>query len=226
MGRFRYRELGGSHAFHAKVTHAPRPRRERRRPRREGLGVVTPQTTALWRDLLAPDGTPAALPYQVEYVRAAVQQETGLRPSLRGLTMGQAQKILAALNVDSRPLWHSGRDSWVMNVLAICGKWLAFSMLFIIILGLGRADGVPIVLLILAGFGLSAMRRQRRQAFEDRHYRAVPPRGSVPTMPPGRRGSHDGGVEPRRAASPEMPPAPDNPYDVETYLKRLDDEGH
>lgn len=215
MARFRYREPGGSHAFHSKATHAPHPRRDRRQPHRAGLGVVTPQTTAAWRDLLAPDGTPAALPFQIEYVRAAVLQETGLRPSLRGLTIGQAQRILAALNVDSRPLWHSGRDSWVMNVLAICGKWLAFTMLFIVILGLGRADGVPIVLLILAGFGFSAMRRQRRQSFEDRYYRAVRPAGRA----------HDGGSEPQHSSSPDVPRAVSNPYDVETYLKRLDDEG-
>lgn len=214
MARFRYREPASSNAFHAKVTHARRPRRERRPARRAGLGVVTPQTTAAWRDLLAPDGTPAALPYQVDYVRSAVQQETGLRPSLRGLTIGQAQKILTALNVDPRPLWHSGRDSWAMNVLAICGKWLAFTVLFIVILGLGRADGIPIVLLILAGFGFSAMRRQRRQSFEDRYYRAVP---TQPTR-------HDGGAEPQRPSSRDAPPAPGNPYDVDTYLRRLDDE--
>jgi hypothetical protein len=222
VARFRYREPEGSNAFHAKVTHARQPRRDRRPPRRAGLGVVTPQTTAAWRDLLTPDGTPDALPYQVEYVRAAVQQETGLRPSLRGLTIGQAQRILAALNVDSRPLWHSGRDSWAMNVLAICGKWLAFVMLFIVILGLGRADGVPIVLLIMAGFGLSAMRRQRRQMFEDRHYRAIP----APRSP----AAHDGGRAAKRSSSPQAPPAVGNPYDlgnpydVDTYLRRLDDE--
>jgi hypothetical protein len=214
VARFRYREPASSNAFRAKVAHARHPRRERRPARRAGLGVVTPQTTAAWRDLLAPDGTPAALPYQIEYVRAAVQQETGLRPSLRGLTIGQAQKILTALNVDSRPLWHSGRDSWAMNVLAICGKWLAFTMLFIVILGLGRADGVPIVLLILAGFGFSAMRRQRRQSFEDRYYRAVPPQST----------RYDDGGDPKHSSPPDAPPAPGNPYDIDTYLRRLDDE--
>jgi hypothetical protein len=101
-----------------------------------------------------------------------------------------------------------------MNVLALCGKWLAFTMLFIVILGLGRADGVPIVLLILAGFGFSAMRRQRRQSFEDRYYRAVPPQPK----------RYDGGAEPNPPSSPDAPPAQGNPYDVDTYLRRLDDE--
>ncbi|KHL03834.1 hypothetical protein [Sinomonas humi] len=192
------------------------------RARRNGLGLVSPQTTDRWRELLAPDGTPPALPYQIEYVRAAVRQETGVRPSLRGLTVGQAERILAALNIDPRPLWRGGRDSWALNVLAICGKWLAFALLFIVIFSLGRADGAPLVLLILMGFGLSAARRQRRQSYENRHYRRA--RQERPTT----FDADDGG--PRRSI-PEQPHAgfanedKGSPYDVETYLKRLGQDG-
>ena len=219
----------------ARVSQQPRPQPSREQPahtRRHGLGVVTPQTTDRWRELLAPDGTPPALPYQVEYVRAAVRQETGLRPSLRGLTMGQAERILAALNVDPRPLWRSGRDSWAMNVLAICGKWLAIALLFIVILSLGRADGMPLVVLILLGFGLSAARRQRRQTFENRHYRR--PRPERPTI----LKAHDGGSNRSVPGQPHagkpgagQPGAgltgedQGDPYDVETYLKRLGRDG-
>lgn len=183
-----------------------------------GLGVVSPQATDRWRELLAPDGTPPALPYQIDYVRAAVRQETGTRPSLRGLTVGQAERILAALNVDPRPLWRRGRDSWAMNVLAISGKWLAIALLFIVILSLGRADGMPVVLLILMGFGLSAARRQRRQTFENRQYRR--PRPEMPAT----QEEYDGGALPEFPGSPAPGPRDEdkgNPYDVDTYLKRL-----
>ncbi|MEA5457053.1 hypothetical protein SPF06_20200 [Sinomonas sp. JGH33] len=205
---------------------APQPQPQRPRPpaRRTGLGVVTPQTTDTWRELLAPDGTPPALPFQIEYVRAAVWQQTGLRPSLRGLTIGQAQRILAALRVDPRPLWHSGRDNWAMNVLAICGRWLGIAALFMLILGVGRADGVPFVLLIIAAIGFSVARRQRRQIFEERHYRRARSAARSPSRDP----------LPERAEPPALkpgqewhgpPPSGGDPYDVDTYLRRLGEEG-
>ncbi|MDQ4504029.1 hypothetical protein [Sinomonas sp. ASV322] len=202
----------------------PQPQRPRPPARRTGLGVVTPQTTDMWRELLAPDGTPPALPFQIEYVRSAVWQQTGLRPSLRGLTIGQAQRILAALRVDPRPLWHSGRDNWAMNILAICGRWLGIAALFMLILGVGRADGVPFVLLILAVMGFSVARRQRRQMFEQRHYRRVRVVRQEPTPEP----------LPERPDTPDAkpgqewngpPPSGGDPYDVDTYLRRLGEEG-
>jgi hypothetical protein len=151
--------------------------------------------------------------------------------------MGQAERILAALNVDPRPLWRSGRDSWAMNVLAICGKWLAIALLFMVILSLGRADGMPLVVLILLGFGLSAARRQRRQTFENRHYRRSRPerstileahdggsKRSVPSQPgagqPG-AGKPGAGQPSARLAGEDQ----GNPYDVETYLRRLGRDG-
>lgn len=242
MARFHYRNPKSSRHFPASASErtaravpappssfAARRRPLRQRPQEQptrfhsdGLGIVSPQTTDRWRELLAPDGTPPALPHQVDYVRAAVLQETGMRPSLRGLTLGQAERILAALNVDPRPLWRGGRDSWAVNVLAICGKWFAVALLFIVILSFGRADGMPLVLLILLGFGLSAARRQRRQAFENRHYRR--PRPEMPTGPE----ASDGGARPGVPSSPQPGMASEdkgNPYDVETYLKRLGGDG-
>ncbi|WP_422935648.1 hypothetical protein [Sinomonas sp. P47F7] len=207
--------------------HAP----PRRHTHRTGLGVVTPQTTDAWRELLAPDGSPLALPFQVDFVRRAVWQQTGLRPSLRGLTIGQAVRILRAINVDPKPLWHSGRDNWAMTVLAMSGKWIAFAALFMLILGVGRADGAPFVLLILLGLGLSAARRQRRQLFEERYYRRRdgqprPPRAALRAARRAvREAARDAAKRPALPASPSAPPDGGDPYDVETYLRRLHEEG-
>ncbi|WP_138444609.1 hypothetical protein [Sinomonas susongensis] len=238
MARFHYRSPKSSRHFQQPRQQArPRPVPPPQQPvpqqqavpplqptpsRRNPLDAPSPEATERWRELLAPDGTPPALPYQIDYVRSAVRQETGVRPSLRGLTVGQAERILAAINVDPRPLWRSGRDSWVMNVLAIFGKWLAVALLFIVILSLGRADGMPVVVLILMGFGLSAVRRQRRQAFENRRYRHA--RLERPAVPE----AYDGGTGGPVAGSPEPGGGaedPGSPYDVETYLKRLGRDG-
>ncbi len=225
------RQAPAPHAAPGPQTLRPRASAPRRRTHRTGLGVVSQQTTDAWRDLLAPDGSPLALPFQVDFVRSAVWQQTGLRPSLRGLTIGQAVRILRAINVDPKPLWHSGRNSWAMTVLAMSGKWIAFAVLFMLILGLGRADGAPFVLLILLGLGLSAARRQRRQFFEERYYRRRDgePRPSRAmereARRAGRAAAQGAAKRPALPASPSAPPTGGDPYDVENYLRRLHDEG-
>lgn len=53
--------------------------------------IVSDET---WRQLLAPDGTPAVSKFQRNFVRAVVARATGTRPSLMHLTQGQAANVL------------------------------------------------------------------------------------------------------------------------------------
>jgi hypothetical protein len=178
---------------------------------------VSRQTTAVWQELLAPDGTPPALPLQVAYVRRAVWQQTGQSPSLRGLTTGQAERILAAVGADTEPLWHAGRDTRPANVAAGWARWLLPVVVCLVILDLGRIAGIPFVLVILGWAGTAFLRRQRRQAFEDRHYRRPGPAAA-------RAGGAKAGGGTSQRDAPQAPP-PGSPYNVDTYLRRLSEDG-
>ncbi|MFE5708902.1 hypothetical protein [Rhodococcus koreensis] len=72
-------------------------------------------TSEQWAHLLRADGTPRALPFQRSYVRATVGLLTGTRPSLKGLTVGQAERVLEALGDDPGALHRSGRDNRAWN---------------------------------------------------------------------------------------------------------------
>lgn len=221
MERVHYRVRRPRHGRPYRSTSTPvsQPPTPPPRPRREGLGVVSRHTTDAWRALLAPDGTPPALPLQVAYVRRAVWRETGMTPSLRGLTIGQAERVLAAVGADPAPLWRAGRSARAINLATFTTKWLVIVLLCLEFLTVGRIAGVPFVLVVMATATVALARRQRRQAFEDRHYR----RGSLP-----RPGSAEGPTAP--AAPPATPPdgtarpAQGSPYDVETYLRRLSED--
>lgn len=222
MGRVHYRVRGPRHA-HTYRGSGPSPRpvapplpEARARaavPRREGLGVVSPESTDVWRRLLEPDGTPPALPLQVAYVRRAVWQATGMNPSLRGLTIGQAERVLGAVGADPSPLWRAGRDLRAFSTAALAARVTLLVLLCLGFLDLGRIAGVPFVLIVLATAGAGFARRQRRQAYEERHYRR---HGASETAPP----AGPGGVQAGTKGEPPAPPR-GNPYDVETYLRRL-----
>ena len=197
----------------------PPPTGRPARMRKEGLGVVSRDTTSAWRALLAPDGTPPALPLQVAYVRRAVWRETGMTPSLRGLTIGQAERVLGAVGADPAPLWRVGRNAAAANCAAAATKWLVIVLLCLEFLAVGRIAGIPFILVAVGIATVAFTRRQRQQAFEDRHYR---------TPGPSRRADRPGAEGHGAAASaPEGPatPPPASPYDLDEYLRRLNDEG-
>ena len=186
-------------------------------PRKEGLGVVSRHTTTAWRGLLAPDGTPPAQPLQVAYVRRAVWRETGMRPSLKGLTIGQADRLLSAVGADPAPLWRAGGNRASDNLAASATKWLVIVLLCLEFLAIGRIAGVPFILVGMAVAMVAFGRRQRRQAFEDRHYRggAAPPRPRGRLAPTPRHGTQE---------SDERAKPPASPYDVDEYLRRLNED--
>ncbi|WP_139346835.1 hypothetical protein [Sinomonas mesophila] len=192
----------------------PQPPTGRGQMRKEGLGVVSRNTTAAWRGLLAPDGTPPARPLQIAYVRRAVWRETGTMPSLKGLTIGQAERVLGAVGADARPLWRAGRSAGAANLAAVVTKWLIVVLLCMELLALGRIAGVPFVLVVMGVATLAFTRRQRRQAFEDRHYRGPGAPGTTSETQDGQP-PPDGPVKPPRGS----------PYDVATYLRRLNEDG-
>lgn len=223
MGHIHYRVRGARHGRSYRTSAAARrpaplpqerqaePRTRATRPRREGLGVVSQQTTSAWRALLAPDGTPPAQPLQIAYVRRAVWQQTGQTPSLRRLTIGQAERILRAVGADPRPLWRAGRSAPPVNLAAFGARWLVLVLVCLAFLDIGRVAGVPFVLVVVGSSWLAFLRRQRRQGFEDRHYRpAARPDASPPRPAP--------------PADPSQPP-PGSPYNVDTYLRRLSEDG-
>jgi hypothetical protein len=85
-------------------------------------------------------------------------------------------------------------------------RWLVVALLCLAVLDVARVAGVPIVLLVLVWTG-SALARGRKGAKSRRSGRAAdrpPPRAAHPRPSAGtRRG---------------------NPYDVETYLRRLGED--
>jgi len=105
---------------------APGPHRTSR-PAAEGTAPAHPATTLApdqWAFALQPDETPAALPFQRAYVRGALGRDTGSRPPLHGLTLGQAQRLLQVLGRDATPLFRSGRDSVAWNRASLITLWV------------------------------------------------------------------------------------------------------
>ncbi|RAN79365.1 hypothetical protein B5P43_15775 [Bacillus sp. SRB_336] len=119
-----------------------------------------------WQELLAPDGESLAMTFQREYVRIKVASKTGVRPSLKHLTIGQAVQILARIGEASEPLWTSGRGSGFINKGAVISRWILLVLvaLFVCFIpAIGPFFGLAIVALVVA----AKVRRARRQRFED-----------------------------------------------------------
>lgn len=101
--------------------------------------------------------------------------------------------------------------AWVRHVrpvplAALVLRWLLIAVLCLAVLDVARVAGVPIVLLVLVWSWSAAVRGRRRPRFPDR-----------PAAPADRRPS------PGTLAHPGVPPR-GNPYDLETYLRRLRDD--
>jgi hypothetical protein len=121
---------------------------------------------ARWREMLAPDGTAPALRNQRQYVRNMVFYAMGIRPSLKHLTIGQAERILRAYQLEPAGVWANRRGEPGKNRLTLFTTWffeiLAFLVLCLIpVLGwIGAA--VRIVVFIV-----KMVNRSKRQSYED-----------------------------------------------------------
>ncbi|MCQ9162941.1 hypothetical protein [Arthrobacter sp. STN4] len=104
--------------------------------------------------------------FQREYVRAKVASKTGVRPSLKQLTVGQAVQILARVGEPAEPLWTSGRASRFINRGAVFSRWMLLGLvtLFVCFIpAVGPVFGLAIVALVV----VAKVRRTRRQRIED-----------------------------------------------------------
>ncbi|GAB3269594.1 hypothetical protein GCM10027449_03880 [Sinomonas notoginsengisoli] len=88
---------------------------------------------------------------------------------------------------------------------ALVLRWLVIAVLCLAVLDIARVAGVPIVLFVLVWTGVRLMRRHPGRPHRIRARQAA---------------GAPGAVTPRRPA----PPARGNPYDLETYLKRLGED--
>jgi hypothetical protein len=121
---------------------------------------------AQWQALLTRDETAPALTYQRDFVRIAVRRATGVKPSLRHLTVGQAERILAAVNADVAQLYKSGRNSPSITKVATIGKWVTLGLV-VLLATFAVPGGLVIALGIIAGLIISGVRRRARQEWED-----------------------------------------------------------
>ena len=90
-----------------------------------------------WVELLAPDGTPRATPWQRGYVRGKIGQHfPGNRaPRMDFITVGQAHRVAQFFGVDPAPLTQSGRGSMALFVATLV--LLNIAMLPLIFVGVG-----------------------------------------------------------------------------------------
>ncbi|WP_404502677.1 hypothetical protein [Arthrobacter sp. GAS37] len=119
-----------------------------------------------WRALLMADGTAPALTYQRDFVRIAVRRATGIKPSLEHLTIGQAERILSALNADVAQLYKSGRNSPSITKVATVGKWVTLAIV-VLLATFAVPGGFVIALGIIVSLIISGVRRRARQEWED-----------------------------------------------------------
>lgn len=101
--------------------------------------------------LLAPDGSPKALPMQRNLVRSTMHKATGIRPSLKPLSIGGAEKILMAFDMDPKALWLNGRGSVARNWAAGISKWLVLVAAIILCMTpvVGWIIGAAVVILAI-----------------------------------------------------------------------------
>ncbi|GAB2741573.1 hypothetical protein [Sinomonas soli] len=106
--------------------------------------------------------------------------------------------------------WAALRRVQPFPLAALVLKWLLLALLCLAVLDVARTAGVPIVLIVLVWAWSAAVRGRRRAG-----YRAPEPapRAAQPGASPSDR--------PGAAAGPPR----GNPYDLETYLRRLGEDG-
>jgi hypothetical protein len=121
---------------------------------------------ARWREMLAPDGTAPALRNQRQHVRNMVLYAIGTKPSLKHLTIGQADKILRAYQIDPAGLWANRRGEPGKNRLTLCTTW-SFGILAFLILCLIPVLGWIGAAVWIVVFIVKAVNRSKRQMYED-----------------------------------------------------------
>ncbi|OOP64788.1 hypothetical protein BMF89_02165 [Arthrobacter sp. SRS-W-1-2016] len=181
-------------------------RRSARKPAASASQPTRPQVARqiisdeTWRELLAADGTHAALKFQRNFVRAAVARATGKRPSLLHLTLGQATLVLGCVGRSPAKLTAGGRGVPGLEKVGTIAQWTMVGLLVLI-----ATVSSPVGFVLAAGtVGLMFLLRKRRwnrQAWEDRTGSASPvsaaQRIAVPDVP---MEAPAGYAEPRRVA--------------------------
>ncbi len=121
---------------------------------------------AQWRFLLSPDGTARALMGQRDYVRTIIRITTGVRPSLKRLTIGQGKRILEAVGADASPLWAPMRKSPAYNRYRVISRWawLVIVLVCAFLTPVGAVFGTGVIIAV----SMAKIRRFRRQRYEDR----------------------------------------------------------
>ncbi|WP_217509369.1 DUF4236 domain-containing protein [Pseudarthrobacter sp. C4D7] len=131
--------------------------------------IVSDET---WRQLLAPDGTPAASKFQRNFVRAVVARATGTRPSLMHLTQGQAANVLTFVGESPSRLNAGGRGVPQLEKAGTVAQWTMLGLLLLIVTvsspaGFVLAAGIVGLMFVLR------KRRRDRQAWEDATWSAT-----------------------------------------------------
>ncbi|OOP65301.1 hypothetical protein BMF89_00170 [Arthrobacter sp. SRS-W-1-2016] len=129
---------------------------------------------ARWREMLAPDGTAPALRNQRQYVRNIVLYAMGTKPSLKHLTIGQADKILRAYQVDPAGLWANRRGEPGKNRLTLFTTW-SFGILAFLVLCLIPVLGWIGAAVWIVVFVVKMVNRSKRQTYEDMLASTPPP---------------------------------------------------
>lgn len=103
-----------------------------------GAAAPTPAPASPpWFELLAPDGTPRATPWQRGYVRGKIGKHfpENRAPRMDFITVGQAHRVAQFFGVDPAPLTQSGRGSMALFVVALV--LLNLAMVPLVFVGVG-----------------------------------------------------------------------------------------
>jgi hypothetical protein len=122
---------------------------------------------AEWQQLVAPDDTPRALTLQRNYVETMLGKAAGTRVRLRGLTVGQAERILTRIGGDSAQLYTNGRGARGFNAFYLLVLWLLLAVVAGICLTV-PVLGPVITAGIVVWVGYQLVRRRRELAYIDR----------------------------------------------------------
>lgn len=105
----------------------------------ETYGAAEPPAPASpsWDELLAPDGTRRATPWQRGYVRGKIGRHfpENRAPRMDFITVGQAHRVAQFFDVDPAPLTQSGRGSMALFVVALV--LLNLAMVPLVFVGVG-----------------------------------------------------------------------------------------
>ena len=147
-----------------------------------------------------------------------IRQVTAPPHSQPSATSAPARR--AKLGAADGPMSRPGSAAPAFRAAALA-KALIIGLLCLQFLAVGRFAGLPFAILLIGCATIAFARHHRRHAFGEQRYhrQGTPPR---PTPPRARtRAQASGPRAPRRPAQP--PPA--SPYNLDEYLRRLNNDG-